>query len=326
MEPSSYPAPVKRKSSSRYLLPIFLVALALFVFFIIIIVLLGALMSSARGRVALLDVQGVIYDARQIIEELHFYEGNPAVRAIVIRIDTPGGSAAASQELFYEIYQIRKKRAKPVIASMGNVAASGGYYIACGAEEIYANPATLTGSIGVIMNFTNWEQLVDKIGIRFETVKSGQFKDIGSPNRPMTDNEKELLQSVIDDVYGQFTDDVYQSRRKGLERAFHALYPEEDDSSTTDGLRQFMAGFTDGRIFSGRQAYEYGFVDHLGNLDDALQRAGRLAGIKGRPRILQKKKPMKFFGLTQSRIDYILRSLSPDYPSLEYRYIPRNSP
>jgi protease-4 len=295
----------------------------LFVFVIFIGVLMGALVPTMRGRVALLEVQGIIYDARQIIDELHSYNENPTVRAIVIRIDSPGGSAAASQELFYEILQIRKKSAKPVIASLGNVAASGGYYIACGAEEIYANPATLTGSVGVIMNFTNWEGLVDKIGIRFEVVKSGEYKDIGSPNRPMTEDEKELLQTIIDDVYDQFTEDVFQTRQSGLERAFFRLHPEEEDLPTTNGVRLFMAGLTDGRIFSGRQAYEYGFVDHLGNLEDAIKRAGQLAGMKGRPRIYQKKKPLKFLDLMQGRIDHILRSLSPHYPSLEYRYIPR---
>lgn len=323
MEPSSYPYPVKKRSSRKYLFPILLVALVLFVFVVFIAVLMGALIPTMRGRVALLEVQGVIYDARQIIDELHSYNENPTVRAIVIRIDTPGGSAAASQELFYEILQIRNKRVKPVVASMGNLAASGGYYIACGAEEIYANPATLTGSIGVIMNFSNWEELVDKIGIRFEVVKSGKYKDIGSPNRPMTEAEKELLQDVIDDVYDQFREDVFRTRKSGLERAYFKLYPEEEDSPTTDGVHNFLIGLTDGRIFSGRQAYEYGLVDHMGNLNDALKRAAQLAGIKGRPKVYQKKKPLKFFDLMQGRVDFILRSLSPDYPSLEYRYIPR---
>jgi protease-4 len=323
MEPSPYPYPARRKSSKRYLIPILLVALVLFVFVVFVSVLMGALVPAIRGRVALLDVQGVIYDARQLIDELHSYYENPSVRAIVIRIDSPGGSAAASQELYYEIQQIRQKHTKPVIASMGNVAASGGYYIACGADEIYANPATLTGSIGVIMNFTNWEELVDKIGLRFEVVKSGEYKDIGSPNRPMTDSEKELLQTVIDDVYSQFTEDVFQSRQRGLKRAFFKLHPEEEDSPTTDGLKEYVYGLTDGRIFSGRQAYEYGFVDHLGNLEDALKRAAQLAGMRGRPRVFQKKKTVRFFDLLQGRIDHILRTLSPHYPSLEYRYMPR---
>jgi len=292
-----------------------------------IIILIGALTSisipSFRGRVALLEVEGVIYDVREIINELHSYRDNNSIRAIIVRINSPGGSAAASQELYEELKKIRSSGGKPVVVSMGSTAASGGYYIACGADEIYANPATLTGSIGVIMNFTNWEKLIKKVGIRFEVVKSGKNKDIGSPNRPMTEEERELLQEIIDDVYDQFIEAIYESRGKHLKRSMDRLQLEPEDSGTTDSVRQYLRNLADGRIFSGRQAFEYGLVDRLGNLQDAVKRAAVLGGIRGYPSVYKRKKKKGLFDMLEGKWKNSIRGISLDSPMIEYRYIPK---
>jgi len=321
MQTSQYQ--VKKKSSGKYILIVLLIGGALFFFVVVVATIIGTVLPGMRGRVALLDVQGVIYDARGYVDELHSYYHSPMVRAIVVRIDTPGGSAAASQELYYKILELRRRKTKPIIASMGNVGASGGYYIACAADEVYANPATLTGSIGVIMNFANWQKLVKKVGVRFEVIKSGEHKDIGSPNRPMSEEEKVILQDVIDDVYDQFIEDIYRTRKASLEKACFLSQDMEEDSLTSGVVRQYLTNLADGRIFSGRQAFEYGLVDHLGTLDDAILRAGYLAGMRGRPKVYQKKKPLRFFGLLEQKLSLLIRQYTPDYPSLEYRFIAR---
>ncbi len=317
------PEYVPERSGIRKPIIIILIILGGVVFLLVISALAGALLPVLRQRVALLEVKGTIIDVSDIIHELHIYRDNPMVKAIVVRLETPGGAAGASQELYEEISKIHAKRIKPIIVSMGNVAASGGYYVACGADEIYANPGTLTGSIGVIMNFTNWERLVRKVGLRFEVVKSGKHKDIGSPNRPMTPEEHRLLQGIIDDVYNQFVDAIYQNRRAKLAKAFHTLHPDVADSPTTDVVKQYLKSIADGRIFSGRQAYVYGLVDKLGNLDDAIMRAAALAGIKGRPRIYRKRRRKRLLDLLTGEVSKTLRGIAADSPTLEYRLIYR---
>jgi len=321
MEPPKYP--VRKSSTAKYVWIIILAVMIVFLFFLFVGALVGTAIPSLRGRVALLEVEGVLYDVRNLVDELHAYSDNPTIRAIVVRIDSPGGSAAASQELYDEIRKIRVRKVKPIVVSMGNVAASGGYYVACGADEIFANPATLTGSIGVIMNFFNWEILVRKVGISFEVVKSGEYKDIGSPTRPMTDQERQLLQDIINDVYDQFVNAIYVSRSDSLKQAYFAHYGNEEDSATSDVVKQYLASLCDGRIFSGRQAYQYGLVDNLGNLDDAIKRAASLAGIKGRPKVFKKKKPLSFFDLIRGKVKQTIREIAPDSPSLEYRFVSR---
>ena len=188
------------------------------------------------------------------------------MRAVVLRLDSPGGGVGASQEIYEAVRKVRDAD-KPVIASMGGVAASGAYYIACAADSIVANPGTLTGSIGVIMSFPNTEELFKKVGVRFEVVKTGKFKDIGSLSRPMSPEEKELLQTVLSNVYEQFVNAISEGR--GLER-------------------RDILPYADGRIFSGDQAQAYGFVDRLGDLNDAIQVASkipsaRLGSVEVRP-------------------------------------------
>lgn len=317
------PYPVKKSATGKYILIAVLIIVLVFIFLVFVGALVRTAVPALRGRVALLEVQGVLYDVRNLVDELHAYSDNPTIRAIVVRVDSPGGSAAASQELYDEIRKIRLRKIKPIVVSMGNVAASGGYYVACGADEIFANPATLTGSFGVIMNFFNWEILVRKVGISFEVVKSGEYKDIGSPTRPMTEEERSLLQDIINDVYDQFVNAIYESRYDSLKQSYFTRYANEEDSPTTDVVKQYLVSLCDGRIFSGHQAYQYGLVDNLGNLDDAIKRAASLAGIKGRPRVYKKKKPLSFFDLLQGKIKQTIRGIAPDSPSLEYRFVSR---
>lgn len=184
---------------------------------------------------------------------------DPEIKALVLRIDSPGGSAGTSQELYQTVLRISEKGI-PVVVSMGDIAASGGYYVAAGADYIFANGATITGSIGVIMEFVNFQELYDKIGVEFEVVKSGEFKDSGNANRSLTARELELYSDLIYDTWDQFVSDIVTAR--GLDR-------------------EAVEAIADGRILSGRQALEVGLIDELGGLDEAIEKAKELANIQG---------------------------------------------
>ena len=194
-----------------------------------------------------------------IIQLLNEAREDDRVRAVVLRLNTPGGSAAAAEEIGVEIRRLQEA-GKPVVASMGDTAASGGYWIAALTDHIVASPATLTGSIGVIMELTNLEGLYERLGIEVETIKSGEHKDIGSPTRELTEEERALLQGLIDDIFDQFVTVVAEGR--GLSR-------------------QEVLALADGRVFTGRQALAAGLVDSLGSLNDAVEIAAELAGIEG---------------------------------------------
>jgi len=218
-------------------------------------------------KIAVVEIKGVITQSSGIIEEIHQYEEDEGVKAIILRIDSPGGGVGPSQEIHREILKVKSK--KKVVTSMGSVAASGGYYVACASDLIIANPGTITGSIGVLMEFTNIEELFKKIGIKGVVLKSGEHKDIGSPLREMTPEEKKIIQEVIDDVHQQFIQAVAQGRR--LERAK-------------------VAEIADGRILTGKQAKQLGLVDQMGNLHDAIDAVAKMVGISGKPTVLYPKK------------------------------------
>jgi len=257
------------------------VLLAGSVLVLILVALLGSIawFSHLRGReaglmfgdkVGVLEVKGVIGNVQPTIEELAKFRKDGSVKAVVVRIESPGGGVSPSQELYQEIR--RTVREKPVVVSMGSVAASGGYYIACAAQKIYANPGTITGSIGVILQFTNFEELLKKIGFRMEVVKSGPYKDVGNPGREMTAEEKAYLQDMVDNVHQQFVRDVARGRRMKVEK---------------------VREVADGRIFTGEQAMELGLVDELGNLKDAINAAAKIAAIEGEPKIVYPEKEKK---------------------------------
>jgi protease-4 len=282
--------------------------LALLVIFLVTIVaiesLLGQKLSfpSYGARVGLVRVEGGIYDSRQVIGDLESMVEDPGIQAIVLRVDSPGGGAAASQEIFEYIKGVQEQ-GMPMVVSMGSVAASGGYYIACTADTIFANPGTLTGSIGVVMSFTNLEELFGKIGLDFEVIKSGRFKDTGSWSRQMTDAERALLQGTIDDIHAQFVEAVAEGR--GMEY-------------------DAVAALADGRIFSGRQALEAGLVDRLGTLEDAVEVAARMGGIEGEPRVQEpvRRERLTLFDLISGTASNLLR---PEASSVGAHYIYRPS-
>lgn len=248
------------------------------------LILLNALLPdldfSTQDRVALIRIEGVILDAQATISELKQYSENPLVKAIVLRIDSPGGGVVPSQEIHDAVKRVKNKSNKAVIASMGTVAASGGYYIAAATDRIIANPGSLTGSIGVIMEMANFEGLMKKVGVEGVVIKSGRFKDVGSPLRKMSDEERKLLQSVMDDVHHQFIQAVADGR---------AL-----EVSDVEPL-------ADGRIYTGRQAKEARLVDELGDLDDAIHIAADIAGMEGEPKVVEPRKRFSFRDIIESR-------------------------
>ncbi len=249
----------------------------------------SAVSFGFEKSIGLVELKGTITDEvrKDVIKHLGSFRSNRNVRAVVLRIDSPGGGVAASQEICNEIRRV-KTSGKPVFASMGSVAASGGYYVAIPCDRIYANPGTVTGSIGVIMQMANVEELLEKIGVYFMVIKSQEHKDIGSPFRRMTDRESELLKQVIDDVYNQFVDAIVLER--GIEK--------ED-----------VLKIADGRIVTGKQALELGLVDELGDLQDVIYAAAKTTGIKGKPRVLKpkKKRPtlLELLGIRTLVQDYI---------------------
>ena len=226
--------------------------------------------NGSAEKVAVIEVEGIISESRETIERIHTLRDDASVKAVVLRIDSPGGTVGPAQEIYEELIKLQKH--KPVVASMGSVAASGGYYIAAGTQKIFANPGTITGSIGVLIEVANFEELLGKIGLRSEVIKSGQFKDTLSPVRTMGTDERSLIQAVIDNIHSQFVDAIAKGRSMPREK---------------------VLALADGRILSGEQALEAGLVDELGNLYDAIQAAADMAGIEGKPEVAypKEKKP-----------------------------------
>jgi len=215
---------------------------------------------ESKGNIGIVEVTGPILSSRQVIENIKIFRDDDDIKAIVVRVDSPGGGVGPSQEIFRELMKTRP--VKTVVASMGSVAASGGYYIAAGAQAIVANPGTITGSIGVIMEHVNLTELVQKIGISPLVIKSGEFKDLGSPFRELGDNERQLLQELVDELHQQFVSDA--ARARNIEK-------------------QTMGDIADGRIYTGQTALDLNLVDRMGNLDDAVVWAAELAEMDHEP-------------------------------------------
>ncbi len=239
----------------------------------------------AGDKVAVMTIDDIILDSQIYLESLSKIKKDDSIKALVLRINSPGGAVGPSQEIYSEAKALREKI--PVIASLGSIAASGGYYIACGAQKIIANPGTITGSIGVIAQFVSYEQLLNWAKVDVEVVKSGKFKDAGSPFREMTEAEKEYMQKIIDNVHSQFKQAVSDSRNIS-----------DDD----------IDKISDGRIFTGQQALELNLVDELGTISDAISLAGTMGGIKEQPNVVYYPKKKK------SIIDFIFSKI--DVPGL----------
>ena len=256
---------------------------------------------SFGNKIGVIPIYGVISDFDAVTSQLVKFRKNKSIKAIILRINSPGGGVGASQEIYREVQKTTKS--KKVIVSMGGVAASGGYYIASAADKIVANPGTITGSIGVIMEFVRYEEILKKIGIKFEVLKSGEFKDMGSPHRELTEREKELIKTLIANIQDQFVKAVADGRHLPLEKT---------------------RNLADGRIFSGAQARELGLVDELGNFQDAVDIARDLSGIKGDVSLIYpQKNRMKFFDKFMENIaDSVMRVMQDmkNQGGLEYRW------
>ena len=260
--------------------------------------------KSPSGEIALVRIQGMLMDSQNIVRQLSDYRHNPGVRGILLRIDSPGGAVAPAQEIYSEIMKLRADH-KTVYASMGTVAASGGYYIACAADYVLANPGTLTGSIAAVMVFSNIEELTNKIGVKPVIIKSGKYKDVGSPLRAMNPEERKLLQNVVDDVHQQFVQAVAKGRGLSVSE---------------------VKEIADGRIMTGQQALKLKLIDEIGGLEKTLELLAKKIGVEGRPKVIEEKEKTPFFDwLLQSSLpSRLAATLMPaSLPRLQYVWFPQ---
>jgi protease IV len=259
---------------------------------------------SLTSQIGVVNIHGIISDSMEITKQLEEFSKDDSIIAVILRIDSPGGGVAASQEIYNAVVDLKKK--KKVIASMGSVAASGGLLIACGADKIVANPGTITGSISAIMQFANIEELLNKVGLKASVVKSGKYKDIGSPLREMIPEERKIIQDLVDDIYNQFVDVIVRDRKLPREQVMQ---------------------IADGRIFSGRQAKEYGLVDSMGDMGFAARLACQLAGKEGKYDLVfpRKKHSSVFDYIFESAANQLSQSVKEKMNSLNgagYLYYP----
>jgi protease-4 len=253
------------------------------------------------SKIAVVEVTGVINNSDDVVRQIKKYKDDHSIEAIVLRVDSPGGGVAASQEIYDQLLKF-KEDDRHIVVSMGSVAASGGYYVSCAADKIFANPGTITGSIGVIFEFPVLQELMDKVGIKMEVIKSGALKDVGNPARKITPEEQKMLQSVIDDTYSQFVEVVSKNRHL--------------DST-------YVKSLADGSVFTGRQAMQNGLVDKMGTLDDAISAAGQMCNLGEHPRVVKERRYMvpwweAFAG--KLGLDFINAKITHQWPTLEYRY------
>lgn len=273
-------------------------------------------------KIVILEVEGVLgegpgygADSKRLREVVQRWAADSSVKGMVLRVNSPGGTVSATQDLFEAINRFAEE--KPVIASMGDIAASGGYYVAMAADEVYANPGTLTGSVGVIMSFWGYKDLVDKIGLEPRTIKSGQFKDIGSGARPMTDEERAMLESTVADVHEQFFEVVSGARFDAAAAVLAAQSGRQPKDITDEEIEAHLRTWCDGRIFSGRQALDSGMVDHVGTFDEALEHLKAHLGVKDTVRIVRTPRPQpSFFGVMRHQ----LQNAAPGTVRLEFRF------
>lgn len=275
--------------------------ISLVIGFIAFLALLSAIITFTQkdiaitDKIALVKVEGPIIQSKSIVDELKDHRKNRQIKAIVMRIESPGGGVVPSQEIYEEVK--KTVQVKPVVVSMGSVAASGGYYIASPASKIVANPGTVTGSIGVIMEIPNLQGLMDKVGIKTEVIKSGRYKDMASVFRGIGKEQREILQNLLDNVHEQFIKAVAEGRKMPI-----------------DKVREL----SDGTVFSGVQALKVGLVDQLGTLEDSIKLASSLAGIKGEPTVVTKKSSLYLMDLLENK----LKGLSAkSYPTYELKYL-----
>jgi protease-4 len=275
----------------------------------------GSFLSSS-GEITLIEISGPIYQSDDLVRLIkHFRKGSQ--KALIIRLDSPGGIVAPSQEIYSEILSARQDK-KIVVASMSSLAASGAYYIASACDKIVANPGTLTGSIGVIWHVPEASGLFKKVGLNYQTIKSGKFKDTGSMDRPMTPQEREYVQETINEVFGQFLDAVIQGRREAFQNKLaKGLGKKPKDVSDLE-IRNYILPYADGRVLTGEKAYQLGFIDKLGNYEDAVQLTADMAGIKGEPTV-RFDRPAHFEQFLKGLVPFSGLSKFEGESTLEYR-------
>jgi protease IV len=257
--------------------------------------------SGTGGKIAVIELKGEISSSENIVRQLKKYREERGVKAILLRVDSPGGAVVPSQEMYEEVRKTREG-GKPVVVSMGSLAASGGYYVSCGASIIVANRGTLTGSIGVVSQFLQLENLMGKIGVDMKTVKSGKLKDAGSYSRKMTEADEKYFQGLIDEVYQQFVSVVEAERNLS-----HAE----------------VLAIADGRVFTGEKAVEIGLADTIGTYEDAISIAADMGGIQGRPTIVRERKRRSVLdGLAGDVVDGLtsIKQELLEKPVLSYRF------
>lgn len=255
---------------------------------------------SKKEGVGIVELKGLIVSSESVLKHLTEFRNDPNVKSIVLRIESPGGAVGAAQEIYQEID--RTNAVKPVVASMGSMGASGGYYAALGANIIMANPGTMTGSIGVIVKFPNLEGLFEKIGYKSEVIKSGPLKDTGASNRPLTEDERNVMQGLIDNVYSQFVRDIAAARSLPAETILE---------------------LADGRIYSGEQAVELGLIDQLGNFTDAITIAAEMGDLDTEePLLIYPKSERKFslLNLLTNAEQSLVDNFVPLYPILSFEW------
>jgi len=303
--------PPKRKSrAGAFLVGAFLGGVLMFFFGLMFLVMIAVIASDSGelaigDKVAIIPIEGEILDARDTLDALRRYADNASVKAMVVRINSPGGAIAPSQEIYSAIRKTRESSGKPIVASLDSVAASGGLYIAAACDEIVANPGSITGSIGVILQWFDMKELVKWAKLKPETITSGVMKDAGSPYRELSETERQYFQGIVAQLHSQFVRDVARGREGKMKAAD-------------------VARIADGRIFTGEQALEIKLVDKLGSIDDAVRTAGKLGGIEGEPkRVWPRPRENKgFFGLlddadTESIVE---RIVSRRVPRFLYRW------
>jgi protease-4 len=255
---------------------------------------------TSGERIAVVEIFGVIDNSADVVKQLKRWGKDESIRAILIHVDSPGGGVAATQEIYDEIIRVRVKDEKMVVVSISSAGLSGGYYISCAADQIVANPGTLVGSIGVILSYPVAESLLTKIGLKLETVKSGEVKDVGSMWREPTQRDRRMLQAAIDDTYEQFVDAVVEGRNLS---------------------REDVLSVADGSMFTGRQALDLGLVDKLGSFEEAIRITAELAEIEGEPRTVKEKPKSKitFWDLLEGNVFDVLKSFVPsEGPKVQY--------
>ncbi len=269
---------LQMSTTTKWIIGLVIVFFVIFGFFTLTILSLifsepeDETVSTGGEKIALVELDEPIVSSEDIVRQFKKYRENPSIKAIIFRVESPGGGVAASQEIYEEVRKTRES-GKPVVVSMGAVAASGGYYVSCGASRIVANPGTITGSIGVIFQFFHVNELMRKLGIDESTFKSGNLKDAGSPFRKITPEERQYFQGLIADVYDQFVDVVAKERKLDI---------------------KYVRKYADGRVLTGRQAKQLGFVDTLGTMEDAIAIAANMAGIEGKPRVIKEYRRKTF--------------------------------